>query len=188
MKIFSFIFISLMSYSTALLAANTNQDAKAQCPSFLKQTMRQLHSEQEVDLCQLTAGKTVLVVNTASHCGFTKQFKGLESLHQTYKDKGLVVIGFPSNSFKQEEKAEKDTAKVCFVNYGVTFTMLATTDVKGQNANLIFQHLAAQTTAPKWNFYKYLISSNGEKIEHFNSKVAPEADQLNKAISRALSF
>ena len=150
--------------------------------------MRKLHSQEQVDLCQLSQGKTLLLVNTASNCGFTKQFKGLEALHQQFKDQGLVVVGFPSDSFFQEENEEKDTAKVCFVNYGVTFTMLETTPVRGSKANAVFKHLADRTTSPKWNFYKYLVSNNGETIEHFNSRVAPENEQLQSAIKKALVF
>ena len=91
-------------------------EATAQCASFLQHSMRKLHSEERVDLCLLTAGKTVLMINTASNCGFTPQFKSLEALHQKYQSQGLVVIGFPSDDFFQEEDDEKDTAKVWFVN------------------------------------------------------------------------
>ena len=189
------LFISIcFSWSVAVIAepakaaetiAVSEQNA-ASCSPFFQQSMRKLHSQEQVDLCALTAGKTVLAVNTASNCGFTPQFKSLEALHKKYLSQGLVVIGFPSDDFFQEEDDEKDTAKVCFVNYGVTFTMLETTAVRGDDANKVFAHLADKTTAPKWNFYKYLISADGQKIQHFNSKVKPTDAEFIAALENAL--
>ena len=170
-KTIIFLFIILISLPTS-----AQDNSSAQCLDFLKHTEQKLHSSQQVDLCELTAGKTVLIVNTASNCGYTPQFKALEALHKQYKDQGLVVIGFPSDDFFQEEDDEKDTAKVCFVNYGVTFTMLSPVHVWGGNAHAIFKTLAEKTTAPKWNFYKYLISADGKTIKHFNSKVTPDSE------------
>lgn len=171
-----------------LKVANSNEleAAVSSCPDFLNQTMRKLHSSETVDLCKLTKDKTVLMVNTASNCGFTPQFKELENIHKKYQDKGLVVIGFPADNFFQEEDEEKDTAKVCFVNYGVTFTMLETTSVKGDDANPVFKHLAKESTAPKWNFYKYLVSQNGEKVQHFNSKMKPSDEAFIRTLEAAL--
>lgn len=173
-----------VSHVTA--AQETQSTADASCPDFLNHTMRKLHSSEHVDLCVLTQGKTVVIVNTASNCGFTPQFKSLQNLHDTYKDKGLVVIGFPADNFFQEEDDEKDTAKVCYVNYGVTFTMLETSSVRGDDANKVFKHLAKQTTAPKWNFYKYIVSAQGEKIQHFNSRVKPDDTEFITALEAAL--
>ncbi|WP_448211873.1 glutathione peroxidase [Colwellia sp. MEBiC06753] len=157
-----------------------------QCLAFLDHKFRKLHASDEVDLCKLTAGKPVLLVNTASNCGFTPQFKGLEALHKKYQAQGLVVIGFPSDDFFQEEDDEKDTAKVCFVNYGVTFTMLQTTAVRGSDVNPVFKHLGDETTSPKWNFYKYLVSKDGKNIQHFNSRVAPDDAEFIQAIEVVL--
>ena len=157
------------------------------CPAYLNQTMRLLHSSDEVNLCQLTKDKTVLFVNTASNCGFTPQFKGLEALYKENKDKGLVVVGFPSDDFFQEEDDEKDTAKVCFVNYGVTFPMMETTSVRGDDANPVFAHLGEKTTAPKWNFYKYLVTNNGASVQHFNSRVSPDDEEFVQALNTALA-
>lgn len=156
------------------------------CLPFMQHNEKKLHAKDTLDLCELTAGKPILIVNTASHCGFTPQFTGLEALHQTYKEKGLVVIGFPSNDFFQEEDEEKDTANICFVNYGVTFTMLSPVHVWGSNAHPIFKALADKTTAPKWNFYKYLVSADGKKIKHFNSKVTPNSDVFIDAVNTIL--
>ncbi|MDI5836171.1 glutathione peroxidase [Shewanella xiamenensis] len=176
MKLPLFILTSLMS--TSALAAT--------CPSYLDVEVRKLHSEQSVNLCELTQGKPVLLVNTASNCGYTPQFKALEALHQQYKDKGLVVIGFPSDDFFQEENDEKDTAKVCYINYGVTFTMLATSPVRGSDANSVFKYLGDKAGSPKWNFYKYVVSGDGNTVQQFNSKVNPDSAELKQAIESVL--
>lgn len=156
------------------------------CPEYLSLEVRKLHSEETVNLCELTQGKPVLIVNTASNCGYTPQFKALEALHENYKDKGLVVIGFPSDDFFQEENDEKDTAKVCYINYGVTFTMLSTSAVRGSDANSVFKYLAEKTGAPKWNFYKYVVSGDGAVVQQFNSKVKPDSEELKQAIESVL--
>lgn len=170
-------------------SANTLDADKAQseaCPAFLNVEMRKLHSTESVNLCQLTQGKSILMVNTASNCGFTPQFKALEALHKEYKDQGLVVIGFPSDDFFQEENEEKDTAKVCFVNYGVTFTMLQTSAVRGSDVNPVFDYLGDKTTSPKWNFYKYLVSKDRQTVQHFNSKVSPDDEAFVNAVKAIL--
>lgn len=164
----------------------SSQLASAACPEFLDHSMRRLHSKDDVNLCEATAGKPVLIVNTASHCGFTPQFKGLEALHQSYKDRGLVVLGFASDSFKQEAVSEAKAADVCFVNYGVSFTMLAPTPVKGEGANPVFERLNAAAGAPRWNFNKYLVDSDGTVIEHFDSGIRPDSAALTAAIEKVL--
>lgn len=156
------------------------------CPEYLKGEYRKLHSSDTVDLCELAEGKPMLVINTASHCGFTKQFEGLESVHQKYREQGLVVVGFASDDFNQEAKDEEKAAEICFVNFGVTFTMLAPTHVKGENANALFKSLAAQSGEPKWNFNKYLLDKNGKLAEHFGSTDAPDSKKVNKAIEAVL--
>jgi len=158
----------------------------SQCLAFLQHNEKKLHAKEQINLCTLTAGKPVLIVNTASHCGFTPQFTSLEALHKKYQDKGLVVIGFPSDDFFQEEDNEKATADICFVNYGVTFTMLSPVRVSGSNAHPIFKHLADRTSAPKWNFYKYLVSADGKTVKHFNSRVTPDSDVFVNAINDIL--
>jgi glutathione peroxidase len=155
------------------------------CDDFTNVSMRKLHSEESVNFCEFK-DKPLLIVNTASNCGFTDQFKDLEALHKKYKDQGLVVIGFPSDDFFQEENDEADTAEVCFVNYGVTFTMLATTTVRGDDANPIFKHLNAQTSSPNWNFYKYLVSADRKTVQRFNSRTKPLSANLTQAIENSL--
>ncbi len=161
--------------------------AAGACPAFLDQDFQKLRSRESVNLCEAAAGKTLLVVNTASHCGYTSQFKGLEALHQKYKDRGLFVVGFPSDDFKQEADTEAETAEVCFVNYGVTFTMITPTSVKGQEANSVFKELGERTEAPGWNFNKYLVSADGKVVQHFASKVKPESAELTGAIEDLLN-
>ena len=174
---------------TALISFNSyakESSETAQCLPFMKHSEKKLHSSEELDLCKLTAGKPILIVNTASHCGFTPQFTALEALHKEYQEKGLVVIGFPSDDFFQEEDDEKGTADICFVNYGVTFTMLSPVHVWGSNAHPIFKKLADKTTAPKWNFYKYLVSADGKTIKHFNSRVTPDSDVFVNTVNTIL--
>ncbi|WP_256261027.1 glutathione peroxidase [Shewanella sp. NIFS-20-20] len=158
----------------------------SECADYLDVKVKKLHSGQQLDLCEITQGKPVLLVNTASNCGFTPQFEQLEALHQTYKDKGLVVIGFPSDDFFQEEDKEADTAEVCYINYGVTFTMLAPSSVRGSDANPVFSYLADKSASPKWNFYKYLVSGDGETVIQFNSRVKPDSEELTQAINSML--
>ena len=192
---------SLMFIATvALTTFVANVDAKADdkmtqmlnsteattCLSFMQHNEKKLHAKEMLNLCELTAGKPMLIVNTASHCGFTPQFTALEALHKEYKAKGLAVIGFPSDDFFQEEDDEKDTANICFVNYGVTFTMLSPIHVFGSDAHPIFKKLADKTTAPKWNFYKYLVSADGKTIKHFNSRVTPDSDVFVNAVNAIL--
>ncbi|MCL1141543.1 glutathione peroxidase [Shewanella gaetbuli] len=178
------LFTATVIGCSAFLSVTANA---ASCPDYLNVEARKLHSEENVNLCELTQGKPVLIVNTASNCGFTPQFDALEAVHQEYKDKGLVVIGFPSDDFFQEEKDEAKTADVCFINYGVTFTMIATSPVRGSDANSVFEHLNAKTSAPKWNFYKYLVSGDGETVTQFNSRVKPDSKEIKQAIDKQLA-
>lgn len=145
------------------------------CPELLNFKMNKLRSSEQVDFCQAFTGKVVLAVNTASNCGFTPQFKGLEALYQKYKDQGLVVVGFPSNDFFQEFDNPEKTANVCYLNYGVTFPVMTKSSVRGSDANAFFKGLIAATgESPKWNFYKYLISRDGLKVSAFGSITSPE--------------
>jgi glutathione peroxidase len=156
------------------------------CDDFTNVDIRKLRSKESINLCEFK-NKPLLIVNTASNCGFTPQFESLEKLHKTYKDEGLVILGFPSDDFFQEEDNEKETAKVCFINYGVTFPMFATSEVRGSDANPIFKHLNEQTSSPNWNFYKYLVSADRKTILRFNSKVKPDSPKMIKAVENSLS-
>ncbi|WP_462177817.1 glutathione peroxidase [Pseudoalteromonas gelatinilytica] len=176
---------------TTNLAAQTTEATPAakvssQCDDFTNVTMRKLRSKESINLCEFK-DKPLLIVNTASNCGFTPQFEGLEALHKEYKDRGLVVLGFPSDDFFQEEDDEKDTAKVCFINYGVTFDMFATSAVRGSDVNPIFKHLNEVTSSPNWNFYKYLVSADRKTVQRFNSKTKPESQTLRDAIEAELT-
>lgn len=167
----------------ALLAFHTA--GAADCPGFLDHEFRKLHSSQIVNPCDEFAGRPILVVNTASHCGFTPQFAGLEKLYQKYKSQGLVILGFPSDDFNQAAANEEKAAEVCFINYGVSFPMMSPISVKGDSAHPLFTALAESTNAPSWNFNKYLIDPDGE-ITHFRSGVTPQSELLTSHIEKVL--
>ncbi len=176
----------LAGVPTALPVASAAPAAQGSCPAYLNQTFRKLHSSQSVNLCSEFANRPMLIVNTASHCGFTPQFKGLEAVNAKYKGRGLVVIGFASDDFNQEAKDEAEAADTCFLNYGVTFTMLAPQHVKGADANPVFKELARQSSEPKWNFNKYLVSADGKVQQYFDSRVAPESAEFQGAVEKLL--
>lgn len=177
----------MMKTLITILLMSIGVTAQAQtCPAILDYQARKLHSEQTLDLCQFS-GKVVLVVNTASQCGYTPQFKGLESLYKTFRDDGLVIIGFPSDDFRQEFGDEEKTASVCYINYGVTFPMLATTAVSGEKANPVFRQLNSALQPPSWNFNKYLIGRDGTPLVHFPAAVRPDDPDLVHAVRDALA-
>jgi glutathione peroxidase len=188
----------LLSLGAAALVASTPAQAQvhtaaavpatapASCPAVLKHTFKRLQDESSQDLCQY-AGKVVLVVNTASYCGYTRQYEGLERLYAKYSPRGLVILGFPSNDFKQEAASTKEIADLCYNTYGVKFPMFTPTVVTGVNANPLHAALTRQTgKEPKWNFTKYLIGRDGKVIAHFPSKVTPDDPELVKQIEGAL--
>ena len=156
------------------------------CGELLDFSMKKLRSTESLNLCEAFKGKVIMVVNTASNCGYTPQFKDLEALYRKYKDDGLVVLGFPSNDFKQEFDDPEKTAQVCFVNYGVTFPVFEESAVRGSQANILFRRLAAQTgVEPQWNFYKYLINRKADRAEAYTSRSEPF--QLEDTIKALLS-
>jgi glutathione peroxidase len=161
--------------------------APVACPAILKHQFPRLQDDAPQNLCQY-AGKVVLVVNTASFCGFTKQYEGLESLYAKYQGEGLVVLGFPSNEFgEQEPGSAKEIADFCFNTYGVKFPMFAKTEVKGPKKNALYVELAKSTQVePKWNFNKYLIDRSGKVLAHYPSNVEPQSSTLVLAVEKAL--
>ncbi|MBN8750598.1 Hydroperoxy fatty acid reductase gpx1 [Xylophilus ampelinus] len=160
--------------------------ADSACPPILQHTFGRLQDEKPQSLCQY-AGKVVLVVNTASFCGFTPQYKGLEELDRKYRDKGLVVLGFPSNDFAQESGSNKEIADFCESTFGVKFPMFVKTSVRGSDANPLFKELAKQTgTTPKWNFYKYLIARDGKVVDAYSSMTAPDDKAFIQTIESQL--
>ncbi len=157
------------------------------CPVLLQQSFLRLQDEKPQNLCQYS-GKVLLVVNTASFCGFTHQYEGLEALHAKYKDRGLVVLGFPSNDFSQETGSNQEIAAFCENTFNVKFPMFAKSSVRGRDANPLFKQLASTTgTAPRWNFYKYLVGRDGLKMSAFNSSVEPQDPRFVKALENLLS-
>jgi glutathione peroxidase len=169
-------------------SAPSPAQAHPSCPSILNQHVNRLQDDAPQDLCQYS-GQVALVVNTASYCGFTKQYKGLEALHAKYSPKGLVVLGFPSNDFgKQEPGSSKEIADFCYNTYGVKFPMFTKTAVIGPNASPLYSSLAKLTgTTPKWNFYKYLIDRSGKVVGSYSSLVTPEDKRLVADIEKALA-
>jgi glutathione peroxidase len=163
-----------------------NDNAPVACPALLNHTFPRLQDEKPQSLCQYS-GKVILVVNTASYCGFTSQYKGLEALHSKYKDKGLVVLGFPSNDFAQEKASNQDIAEFCENTFGVKFPMFTKTSVTGDSAAPFFKQLAKDPgQRPKWNFYKYLIGRDGRLIDSYNSLTSPDSKGLTQAIEKSL--
>ena len=160
--------------------------ANKPCPALLNHSFDRLQDEKPQSLCQY-AGQVVLMVNTASFCGFTSQYKGLEALNTRYKDRGLVVLGFPSNDFAQESGSNKDIADFCENTFGVKFPMFTKTQVTGEGAAPLFKQLTAQTgQKPRWNFHKYLIGRNGQVIDQYSSLTGPDSKSLVSAIEKAL--
>ena len=166
--------ISLLWVSTCAMAA---------CPTLLDRSMQTL-DERNQSLCQY-AGKVLLVVNTASQCGYTPQYDGLEALYRKYKAKGLVVLGFPSNDFGgQEPGSNKEISTFCVNQYAIDFPMFAKTELK---ANPLYADLVKSTgDAPRWNFHKYLVDRSGRRVQSFGTKVEPNDPKFVTAIERLL--
>ncbi len=171
----------------ATATATNPAAASAGCPTLLQHSFPRLQDEKPQALCQY-AGRVLLVVNTASYCGFTPQYKGLEELHARYKDRGLVVLGFPSNDFAQEKASNKEIAEFCENTFGVKFPMFGASSVRGAKANPLYQQLAARTgKAPSWNFHKYLVSRDGLAVTHYGSSTTPADRALLAELERQLA-
>jgi glutathione peroxidase len=179
----TFIVITLLSVTSIIpISARAND-----CPDLLKFVKRKLNSQDTVNMCEAYEGKTILFVNTASYCGFTPQFEGLETLYSQYQDKGLVVLGFPSNDFNQEAKSEVKTGQICRLTYGVKFPMFEPMSVRGEDVDPLYRMLANKSgQAPKWNFFKYLMDKNGNVVNAYASSVTPLDKSLVGDIEKAL--
>jgi len=184
-----------MRILTSLFLAATSATALAAAPSSrvpLSGTLPALDGTL-IDLSSFN-GKVVLVVNTASKCGFTRQYKGLQSLHEKYAGRGLAVLGFPCNQFgRQEPGTAAEIKAFCEKNYGVTFQMFSKVDVNGTNAPPLFQYLTSgdvpiQDRGPiRWNFEKFLIGRDGRLIARFRSLTGPQSEKVVRAIEAALA-
>lgn len=177
---------SVMKLKTSLLS-KTTQDVE----TVYQFTVKDLYGN-DVSL-ESFKGKVLLIVNTASECGLTPQLKGLESLYETYKDRGLVVLGFPSNDFGGQEPLQGEAIEqFCTKNYGVTFPIFDKVKVKGKEACPLYQFLADRdrngkvSASPMWNFHKYLIDREGHVADYFISTTAPDSDKVRKAIEAIL--
>ena len=186
----------VLALSTVAIAGFAfGDDAKKENPSVpavLNFTMNSLDGKP-VNLSKYQ-GKVVLMVNVASQCGYTPQYKPLEALYEKYKDRGLVILGFPANNFgKQEPGTDKDIADFCEKNYGVKFDMFSKVSVKGDDICPLYQLLTSEKTDPsfpgevKWNFEKFLISRDGEIVNRFRSKISPDSEEMVKAIEAELA-
>ena len=162
-------------------AAHTN------CPASLDFTKRYLASETSVRLCDTYGGKVLLVVNTASFCGYTKQYKGLESLYQRYRADGFAVLGFPSNDFFQEPRSETKVKEFCQLTYDVKFPMFEKSRVARSNAEPLYRTLAREAGQyPRWNFHKYLLDRKGRVVGSYGSSVRPDDPELLSKIESLL--
>ena len=174
---FVFCVVSLQSISFA-----------KECPETLDFRFRTLAGETEKTLCEEYAGKVLLIVNTASKCGFTPQYDGLEALYDHYRERGLVVLGFPSNDFAQELSSEQEIQQFCRLTYSIEFPMFEKTHVaEGAVIHPFFKKLGTITgNYPQWNFHKYLIDRNGEQVKSFATRTKPDDPKLIKAIEEWL--
>ncbi len=178
--------ISVVPPTRAWLAAAPASDAD--CAPLLRHTFKSLQAGIPQSLCQY-AGKVLLIVNTASYCAFTPQYEGLEALYRKYRDRGLVVLGFPSNDFgSQEPGSNKEVAEFCRSTYGVEFPMFEKSSVARLDKHPLYSELAAKTgQGPKWNFHKYLVDRGGRSVQSFGSNVTPDQRDFVGQIEKLLS-
>jgi glutathione peroxidase len=177
--------IGLAVSPTPALAADAQP---ADCPALLRHSFEGLQSGKPQSLCDFR-GKVIVIVNTASYCGYTKQYEGLEALYRKYKDRGLVVIGFPSNDFgSQEPGSNKEIAEFCRTTYGVQFPMFEKTSVARLETQPLYATLVKATgQAPQWNFHKYVVDRTGTRIASFASAVDPSQREFVASIERLLA-
>jgi glutathione peroxidase len=190
--ILSSLLISSLATMVALAADDKSSQEKPAVPPVLNFKMNDIDGKS-VDLAKYQ-GKVVLMVNVASQCGYTPQYKALEALHEKYADKGLVILGFPANEFgKQEPGSDSEIKEFCTKNYSVKFPMFSKVVVKGEGICPLYKHLTSSDTDPqyagevKWNFEKFLISRDGKIVNRFRSKVTPDSDEMVKAVEAELN-
>jgi glutathione peroxidase len=185
----------LLAISAAVIALALTAPASAAgpataglCPAVLNHTFNRLQTGKPESLCQFQ-GKVLLIVNTASYCGYTHQYEGLEALYRRYKSRGLVVVGFPSNDFgAQEPGTNQEIAEFCRLTYGVEFPMFEKTSVTSLKTNPLYATLLTRTgQAPQWNFHKYLVDRDGNRVESFASKVEPDDRALLTSLEKLLN-
>jgi glutathione peroxidase len=169
-------------------ATGTPPAADAGCPPLLRHAVNRLQTGAPESLCQFR-GKVLLIVNTASYCGYTYQYEGLEALYRKYRDRGLVVLGFPSNDYgSQEPGTNKDIAEFCRTTYGVEFPMFEKAAGERLVASPVYVDLIARTGAPpQWNFHKYLVDRSGQRIRSFPSDVEPTQRAFVAAVEQLLA-
>jgi len=181
--------VGLPGLAMVMLMTTSNASANAECTSLLDHSVRHLAGEQVDRLCETYKGQVVMIVNTASKCGFTPQFDGLEALYRKYKDRGFTVLGFPSQDFGgQEFASESEAADFCRLTYGVQFPMYATTHAKKGLADPLFKGLAeaAGGDYPSWNFHKYILDRDGQLVGSFGSFTGPSSGRIERVIEDAL--
>lgn len=173
-----------------VVAALSFQQARAACSDVLNESFRPLAGKEKVSLCERFQGQVLLVVNTASKCGYTPQYEGLEALHEKYRERGFSVVGFPSNDFmNQEPGSEEQIQEFCTLTYGVKFPMFEKVQVKERTAVPFYRKLAAASDGhfPAWNFHKYLIDRQGRVVGDFKSSVKPDDETLTARIETLLA-
>lgn len=192
MKVSSLCCLACAVLFAGVIVSAEEKKANDKVPALLKHEMKSL-TGKKVDLAKYN-GKVLLIVNVASQCGATPQYKPLEVLHEKYSDKGLAVLGFPCNQFgEQEPGSDKDVAEFCQKNYGVKFDMFSKIDVNGEKAAPLFKQLTSKETFAKdagpvkWNFEKFLVSKEGKVVARFRTGVEPDSEEVVKAIEAELA-
>ena len=180
--------LATVALSATAVPVYAQAPAAGACPALLDREFNRLQTGNPESLCQYR-GKVILVVNTASYCGYTHQYEGLEALYRKYRDRGLVVLGFPSNDFgAQEPGSNHEIAEFCRLTYGVQSPMFEKSSVTSLKTNPLYADLAARTgQSPRWNFHKYLIDRNGNPAGTFASDIEPDSRQLLALLEKLLA-
>jgi glutathione peroxidase len=180
--------LTAVAVSATAVPAYAQAAAASPCPALLDREFNRLQTGKPESLCQYR-GKVLLVVNTASFCGYTRQYEGLEALYRKYRDRGLVVLGFPSNDFgAQEPGSNQEIAEFSRLTYGVQFPMFEKASVTSLKTNPLYADLVARTgQSPRWNFHKYLIDRNGNPAGTFASDIEPDSRQLVALLEKLLA-